>query len=118
MPTKKKQPVRKRDSHLHFCVDEGERKLIEERMASMGVVSMGAYFRKMAIDGYHINIDLSDVREMVRLLSSATNSINQIARRVNETRNIYAADVEDLRQRYDSIWGAARTILEGLAKLK
>jgi len=72
----------------------------------------------VAIDGYFITVDLSDVHEMVRLLRNATNNINQIAKRVNEMQNFYAADVEDLRVRYDSLWDAARTILEGLAKIK
>ena len=118
MLSNKKHAVRKRGIHLHFCVDEEERRLIQERMDSMGVVSLGAYLRKMAIDGYHITIDLSDIREMIRLLRNATNNINQINKRANETRNIYAADVEDLRRQYDALWGAANEILKGLAKIK
>ncbi|HBU11188.1 MAG TPA: hypothetical protein DEB31_00135 [Clostridiales bacterium] len=55
---------------------------------------------------------------MVRLLRNATGNINQIAKRANETRNIYAEDVEDLRRQYDSLWGAANKILVGLAKIK
>lgn len=118
MRSRKKQAVRKRDIHLHFCVDGEERELIRDRMERTGIVSMGAYLRKMAIDGYHINIDLADVREMVRLLGNATNNINQIARRANETRNIYAADIQELQRQYDTLWDAARKILTGLAKIK
>ncbi|MDR2088529.1 MAG: plasmid mobilization relaxosome protein MobC [Clostridiales Family XIII bacterium] len=114
----KNKPNRKRDVHFHFCVDEEEAALIRRRMAEMGVTSMGAYFRKMAINGYHVTLDLSDVREMVRLLKNATDNVNQIAKRVNETRSIYAADVEDLRRRYGELWGAANKILTGLAGIK
>ncbi len=118
MTGKKKEAVRKRGIHLHFCVDEEERDLIRDRVERAGMTSMGAYLRKMAIDGYHVSIDLSDVREMVRLLKNATDNINQIAKRANETRNIYADDMEDLRQQYDSLWDAANKILAGLAKIK
>ena len=118
MSEMKKQSNRKRDKHLHFCVNEEEHNLIQDRMASLGITGMGAYMRKMAIDGYHINLDLTDVREMVRQLRSVSNNMNQIAKRVNETNNIYAADIEDLRQRYDSLWDAANGILQGLAKIK
>ncbi len=90
MPSVKKQAVRKRNLHLHFCVDEEERELIRDRMERAGVVSMVAYLRKMAIDGYHVNIDLSDVREMVRLLKNATYNINQITKLAHETQNIHA----------------------------
>jgi uncharacterized protein YukE len=113
-----KKPNRKRDIHFHFCVSEDEAALIRERMAGMGVTSLGAYFRKMAIDGYHINVDLSDVRELVSLLRRCSNNLNQIAKRANETRNIYEADIEDLRRQYDTLWKAADAILPGLAKIK
>ena len=41
---------------------------------------------------------------MVRLLRSISSNVNQITRRCNETRNLYAQDVEDLRQGYDRVW--------------
>ena len=63
-------------------------------------------------------MELESVREMVRLLSNATNNINQIAKRANETRNIYASDVEVLRGHIDEIWGQAKEILQKLSKLK
>ena len=112
------KPKRARDIHFHFCVNEEEAALIRRRMAEAGVMGLGAYFRKMAIEGYHINIDLSDVRELVSLLRRCSNNLNQIVKRANETRSIYAADVEDLRRQYDTLWEAANGILAGLAKIK
>ena len=109
---------RTRSEHFHFWANEEEATLIRERMAAVGVTGFGAYARKMLIDGYHVNIDLSDVREMVTLLRRCSSNINQIAKRANETRSIYAEDVDDLRQQYDSLWGAANQILTGLAKIK
>jgi hypothetical protein len=55
---------------------------------------------------------------MVRLLKSTSDNMNQIAKRANETRSVYAADVEDLRERYRELWDAANKILTGLAKIK
>jgi chromosome segregation ATPase len=113
-----KKPNRTRPVHFHFWADEEEAALIRDRMAEMGVTTFGSFARKMLIDGYHITLDLSDVREMVRLLKNATDNMNQIAKRANETRSVYAADLEDLRQRYQALWGAANRILTGLAKVK
>ena len=117
MSEKKKQAVRRRDIHLHFCVDEEERELIRDRMERAGIRSMGAYLRKMAIDGYHVNLDLTDVRKMVALLHRCSGNVNQIAKRANETRSIYAEDLKDLRQQYDLLWDAVNEILRGLAKI-
>ncbi len=114
----KKLAKDKRTVHFHFLANEEEAALIQERMTAAGVTGMGAFARKMLISGYHVNIDLSDVREMVTLLRRCSLNINQIAKRANETRNIYAEDVEDLRRQYDSLWAAANKILTGLAKIK
>jgi hypothetical protein len=109
---------RKRNVHFHLWATEDEAALIKDRMTASGITGFGAYARKMLIDGYHINIDLSDVKEMVSLLRHCSNNINQIAKRANETRNIYAGDVDDLRRQHDSLWEAANKILTGLAKIK
>lgn len=108
---------RTRKIQLHFMATPEERQLIAEKMEQLGTSNMGAYLRKMAVDGYVIQLDLSEVREMVRLLRNATNNLNQIARRANETRNIYEADIEDMRLHYDELWAAANKILLELAKI-
>jgi hypothetical protein len=121
---KRKPAVRRSEANrvrkvrFHFCATEEEAALIRQRMAETGVANMGAFARKMIIDGYHLTLDLSDVRAMVSLLGRVGNNINQIAKRANETGSIYAADVEDLRLAYSEIWSAARKILEELAKIK
>jgi hypothetical protein len=112
------KPNRARPVHFHLWATEYEAAAIHCRMAEMGVSSFSAFARKMMLDGYHITLDLTDVREMCALLRRVGLNVNQIAKRANETRSIYAADVDDLRRRYDEIWEAARKILEGLAKIK
>lgn len=108
---------RKRGVMLAARVSEEERDLIARRMEQAGVRSLRAYLLKMAVDGYVVNLDLSDVREMVSLLRRCSNNLNQIARRANETRNIYAADIQDLLEHYDRLWEQASRILRGLARL-
>jgi hypothetical protein len=108
---------RERNIQLHFMVTPRERQLIAEKMALLGTRNIGAYLRKQAIDGYIVKLDLESVRELVSLLRGATNNLNQIARRANETRSIYAADVEDMQERYAELWEAANKILLELAQI-
>ena len=42
---------RKRDIQLKVRVTPEERAMIETKMAQLGTTNMGAYLRKMAIDG-------------------------------------------------------------------
>ena len=43
---------RRRPIHLHVMVSEEEQALIQQRMAESGIRNMGAYMRKMALNGY------------------------------------------------------------------
>ena len=113
----KKKYIRPRNVNLAFRVTEEERDMIERRMAQTGIKNMRAYIVKMAVDGRVIHVELDSVREMVRLLSNATTNINQIAKRVNQTGNLYATDVKILRERYDEIWGQTKLILRKLSEL-
>lgn len=109
---------RQRDVQLKFRVTRSERDLIEQKMALLGTTNMAAYLRKMAIDGYVVNLELPEVSEMVSLLRRSSNNLNQLTRRVHETGRFYDADLEDLRRDYDGLWEAAQKILTTLAKIQ
>jgi hypothetical protein len=113
----KKEYTRPRSVNLAFRVTREERDLIERRMKQAGIQNLRAYIVKQAVDGRVIRVELDSVKDMVRLLSNATNNINQIARRVNETGSVYAADIEDLRGHYEGLWTQAKEILRRLAAI-
>lgn len=79
---------------LYFMVSPEEMALIEKKMEQAGTKNKRAYLRKMAVDGYIVNLDMGSVKELTKLLRSLAANTNQIARRCNETRNLYAEDVE------------------------
>jgi hypothetical protein len=108
---------RTKNINLHFMVDEQEHELIKRQMTQAGIKNLRSYLLRQAVDGRIIHVELDSVREMVRLLSNATNNINQIARRVNQTGSVYAADLDDLRGRYDELWGQTKEILRRLSAL-
>jgi len=102
---------RKRNIQMKFWVTEEEKRLIEEKMAQLHTKRIGAYLRKMAIDGYIIQVDTTDIKEMTRALSAIGRNINQIAKRVNAGGPAYQADMEEIRERMDQIWQLQRRIL-------
>ena len=108
----------KRDQDVHFLASKEEVERIHQKMDELGVRSMGAYLRKMALDGYCINLDLQDVKELVRLLRICSNNLNQYARRANETGNIYEADIKDLQERLEEIWEDMKEVLVRLASIQ
>lgn len=108
---------RKRPCRIVFRVSEDEQAMIDANMQRAGIQNREAYLRKMSIDGHVLVLDLSDVSKMVSLLRNATNNLNQVARRANETRNIYESDIKDLQAGYDKLWEQASGILKELGKL-
>ena len=113
-----KPPNRQREIQLKFRVTPEERELIEQKMEQLGTTNMAAYLRKMAVDGYAVNLELPELREMVSLLRRTSNNLNQLTRRVHETGRFYDADLEELRQSFDGLWDVAQKILTSLAKIQ
>jgi hypothetical protein len=93
------------------------RKLIEKKMKQTGIINMSAYIRKMAIDGYVIRLDTSDLREISRLLSINSNNLNQIAKRANETGSIYIKDINELKDQQEEIHDALRKVYESFISI-
>lgn len=102
---------RKRNIQLKIWINEEERKLIEQKMSLIPTTQIGAYLRKMAIDGYIIYTDTTNIKEMNKELQSIGRNINQIAKRVNSTGDIYKEDINELKERLNEIWRLQRTIL-------
>lgn len=107
----------KKSVRVEFVMSEQEAELVKGRMAELGITNLSAYLRKMAVDGYIIHLDMSDIQEMIRLLRICSNNLNQYARRANETGSVYSADVDDLRTRLDSLWDGMDKLLRGFANI-
>ena len=102
---------RKRPIVLRCPVTAEERALIEQKMAQLPTQRIGAYLRKMAIDGYIIYTDTADIKAFTKELSAIGRNINQIAKRLNAGGPAYQADMEEIRERMDQIWQLQRRIL-------
>ena len=80
-------------------------------MAQLPTQRIGAYLRKMAIDGYIINMDTTDIKAFTAELGAIGRNINQIAKRINAGDSVYQADIQEIQERLDEIWQLQRRIL-------
>ena len=108
---------RKRDVPVLFWVSDAEMEAIQQKMAQFGTKNLSAYLRKMAVDGYVVQLDLPELKELVSLLRRSSNNLNQLTRRVHETGRIYDADLEDIAQRQEQLWEGVKEILTQLSRL-
>ncbi len=107
-----------KNTEIHFRISEYDKDRIKEKMESAGVKNLSAYILKMAIDGYIIVLDLSDVKEVVRLMRINSNNLNQYAKKANETGSIYLQDIQQLKVQQEEIWIAVKDVLARLAAIQ
>ena len=108
----------KRDETIILRLSKTEKNRIYEKMLGMGIRSLSAYIRKMALDGYCLNLDLPQLRRMAYLLQMCSNNLNQYAKRANESGSIYAEDIRDLQRRLDELWEMQKLILKRLSGIR
>ena len=107
----------KRDEIIILRITKAEKNCIYEKMLGMGIRSLSAYIRKMALDGYCLHLDLKELQLMAYLLQMCSNNLNQYAKAANENGRVYTADMEDLRARLDELISIGKQILSRLAEL-
>ena len=91
-----KRQERRRNKEIHFYVTEEERKLIRRKMIESKTKNMGAYLRKMAIDGYIVNTDTTPLKKQYEEMHKIGVNINQIAKKVNTTGDLYPEEMLSL----------------------
>ena len=92
--------------------------MIHRKMANMGIKNRSAFLRKMALDGYIVNLDMDDIHEMIRLLRNTTNNLNQIAKKANSDGTIYGAEISSMLEKQDEVWETLKEILARLAVIQ
>ena len=93
-----------RPNQILFFVSDDEKRIIKGKMKQLGTNNMGAYLRKMAIDGYIIKVVYTQQKKLAAAVSHAAANINHICRRINSTGHFYEDDVAELKERQAEIW--------------
>ena len=106
----------KRLVNHNFRTTESEAAIMRKKMDALGITNESAYMRALALNGYILKLDLPQIREMIRLLSSMTNNLNQIARRLNAQGQMYDTEMEEMLQKQDELWQMMRKLLSILER--
>jgi len=105
---------RRRGVPLYVWVSEDEYDTIRRRMEEAGTQNLSAYIRKMALNGFMLNVDLEPVRELVSLQRRCANNLNQVAIHAN-TYGVYPQEIAALQKDYAELWGRVSAVLKELA---
>lgn len=91
------------DKQIHIKIPEDQLQMIHDRMKQIGVKNMSAYIRKMAVDGYYIHIDFSELLEIIKLMKIDSNNINQIAKVANACGAVDSKTISDMKENHERV---------------
>ncbi|ERK56040.1 hypothetical protein HMPREF1983_01577 [Gemella bergeri ATCC 700627] len=110
---------RKRNVRLRFDLTDKEKELFERKKEESGAKSMSHFIRKTVLEKEIYEVDLKPLRDLYITLFAATNKLNQIAKRVNQTGVIYKNDIDDMKksiEKFSKEQGAIHSLLLRRAK--
>ena len=73
--------------------------------------SKSAFIRHLILYGYVYDVNYEHLREYNTILSLIGNNLNQIAKRMNATGNVYEADVKEVKELMKQVWQSQKSML-------
>lgn len=105
---------RTRAEQLIVRVTPKEKAHIQKKMELLGTKNFSGYARKMLIDGYVIQLDLTAFQALANEVNKIGTNINQIAKSVNANGAVYAEDMQQVKEMIDDIWRLQKSFLSDL----
>jgi len=111
-------PERKRNKQLKVWISQEEQEMIRQKMAEFGTSNLGAFVRKMVIDGYIFKLEIPELKNVIKIMGPISRNLNQMARCLNAGGSIYKEDLQEISDKLDEIYEILRKILMKLSKIK
>ena len=105
---------RKREIQVKFWVTPEEKKMIRKKMILSRTANMGAYLRKMAIDGIIVNTDTTYLEKQFFEIHKIGVNVNQLARLANTTGSVTPEKMKELKGMIKEIWHILRSSASNL----
>ena len=102
---------RKRTNPVQFYLDDDEQYILDEKFRLSGMKSKSAFLRKLILYGYVYDVDYSYLRNYNTELGRISSNLNQIAKRVNSTGNIYQGDINEVKELMNKVWRTQKSML-------
>ena len=109
---------RERKNELKIFLSDDEQYILEQKVKISSMKSKSSFLRHLILYGFVYDIDYSDLRNYNTTLGKIGNNLNQIAKRMNATGNIYAADVKQVKERMKKVWDTQKAMLPKQPSIK
>ena len=103
--------IRDSTNPVQFYLSDDEQYILNTKFKASGMKSMSAFLRKLILYGYVYDVDYSYLRNYNTELGRISLSLNQIAKRVNSTGNIYQDDMNEVKELMNKVWHTQKSML-------
>ena len=108
----------KRTRSVQVRLTQEEYDFIEEKYRLSGYKSKSEFMRIAFFDTLIVKFSSDDMQELLRLVRSISNNVNQIAIRVNSTDKVYVEDMNNIKDGVEKIWQQLRYFRSQLQQLQ
>ncbi len=109
---------RERKNELKIYLSDDEQYIFEQKVKISGMRDKSTFLRRLILYGFVYDLDYSELREYNTTLGRINNNLNQIAKRMNATGNVYSADVKEVKELMKKVWDTQKTMLSKQPYLK
>ena len=102
---------RKRTNPVQIYLDDDEQYILDEKFRVSGMKSKSAFLQKLILYSYVYDADYSYLRNYNTELGRISSNLNQIAKRINSTGNIYQEDMGEVKELMNEIWRTQKSML-------
>ena len=113
-----KMANRERKNELKIYLSDKEQYILEQKVKISGMKSKSAFLRRLILYGFVYDIDYSDLWDYNTTLGKISSNLNQIAKRMNATGNVYKADVEEVKKLMKQVWDTQKAMLSKQPSMK
>ena len=103
---------RTRKNELKIYLSDNEKYILDRKVELSKRKSASDYIRTLILFGFVYDVDYSYLRQYNETLGKISGNLNQIAKRINSTGNVYEEDMAEVKAIMDEVWRMQKAMLK------
>jgi UDP-N-acetylmuramate-alanine ligase len=109
---------RNRKISIQIYLSDDESYILNQKWKASNMKSKSSFIRHLILYGYVYDVNYDHLREYNTALARIGNNLNQIAKRMNATGNVYEADVKEVKELMKQVWQSQKSMLSKQPSIK